>query len=111
MRRMKLSRLGVGTSLGVLALLGSLVSMQGACTTNGDEACGNNGVKNGICQVGPTCPSGSVEILISDPSDECPGSNGAGGESYICCNSNPGTGSGASDSGTTAPSDSGANPG
>jgi len=56
----------------------------GACGTD-NEACGVNGLKNGTCQVGPTCPSGSDIILIADPSDACPLSNAPGGENYVCC--------------------------
>jgi hypothetical protein len=109
MRRMKLSRLGAGTTLAIVAFMASLVSMQGACNTNGNEACGINGVKDGICQVGPTCPSDSAELVISDPSDSCPASNGAGGESYICCVSNA---DGGADAPTVTPvADAGKNPG
>ena len=108
MRRMKLSRLGAGTTLAIVAFLASLVSMQGACTTNGNEACGIDGIKNGICQVGPTCPSDQTELNISDPSDSCPASNGVGGETYICCVENVDGGA----TTTTAPAtDAAANPG
>jgi hypothetical protein len=106
MRRMKLSRLGAGTSLAIAALIASLASMEGACA-NYEEPCGNAGVKTGTCQVGPTCPSGSVEVLISDPSDSCPGSNGPGGENYICCNAT-GSGSGSSSSAATPVADAAA---
>jgi len=102
MRRMKLSRLGAGTTLAIAALIASLSSMGAACEANYQEPCGNAGVKTGTCQVGPTCPSGSVEVLVSDPSDGCPGSNGSGGENYICCDSSM-PGSAGSDAGTAHP--------
>jgi hypothetical protein len=118
MRAMKLSRLGAGTGLSLFVLTAWL----GACSPNTDEACGNNGLKNGVCRQVTTCPSGSTEIPISDPSDMCPESNSTGTTSYICCASGTGTtgtttgtgtgtgagsGTGTSDSGSTAPVDSG----
>ena len=72
MNRMKLSRLCVGASLAIVVLTAWL----GACA-NGDESCGAGGLKNGICR-SPKCPSGSVEVLISDPVDSCP-------DTYVCC--------------------------
>lgn len=80
MRRMKLSRIGAGASFAIVVLTAWL----GACSS-GEEPCGNAGVKNGVCQTGPTCPSGSVELLTSDPVDSCPSSNSPSGENYICC--------------------------
>src|SRR5665213_1179901 len=91
MRRMKLSRLGLGTTLAFVAFIASVASMGGGCEANYQEPCGVNGVKNGTCQPGPTCPSGSVEIPISDPSDGCPANDMPGttttaaGTIYICC--------------------------
>jgi len=84
MRAMNLPR-PARASLATLILTGCAVSLFGACTTNGEEVCGINGVKNGTCEVGPTCPSGSVLLPISDPVDECPGSNAPAGVTYICC--------------------------
>jgi hypothetical protein len=62
MRRMKLSRLVVAASL----TLAFLTVWLGACSS-GEEPCGENGVKNGVCQVGPTCPAGSAEEPTPDP--------------------------------------------
>jgi hypothetical protein len=80
MAAMNLSRLGAGTTLAVAIL----TAWMGACA-NGVEVCGVEGFKNGTCQVGPSCPSGSAELLISDPSDSCPASNSPAGLVYICC--------------------------
>jgi len=79
MRRMTLSRLGVGAVLSTVILTLWL----GACS-NGDEACGINGNKNGICRQGPTCPSGSSLLLISNPPDECPQGDDPTSD-YVCC--------------------------
>ncbi len=86
----RLGRIGAGATLTSLLL----VAWLGACSSEATEVCGTNGVKNGTCQLGPTCPSGSVEIPISDPADECPGTNAQGVASYLCCG--PTTGGGAS---------------
>jgi hypothetical protein len=91
MRAMTLPRLGAGAFLS----FGILVLWLGACS-NGDEACGVNGVKPGICRQStsattPTCPSGQTYLPISDPSDECPQSNNPSND-YICCVT-PGSGS------------------
>jgi hypothetical protein len=74
MRRMKLSRLGVGTSLAI----GALTAWLGACSSNNTESCGKDGVINGTCQAGTSCPSGSAIELLSDPVNSCP-------DTYVCC--------------------------
>lgn len=97
MRAMKLSRLGAGAGLTIVLLTAWL----GACSTTDNEVCGADGIKNGICQSGPTCPSGSSVIAIADPSDQCPSTNRAGGTDYICCGPTSSTGGGSTTSTTT----------
>jgi hypothetical protein len=106
MRAMKLSRLAAGTSVAIVILTAWL----GACTTTGTEPCGPESNKNGTCEEGTTCPSGTYPLNVTDPVDECPGSNGANGENYICCAPTSGSdaGTASSPSGTT---DASANPG
>jgi hypothetical protein len=79
MRAMKLYRLGAGAVLSSVIL----VAWLGACS-NGDEACGINGILNGICRQGPKCPSGQSMLNISDPSEECPQGN-VPQDDFICC--------------------------
>jgi hypothetical protein len=99
---MKTLRLGAGALLAAM-ILGV---WSGACNDD-DESCGNAGDKSGTCQAGNTCPSGSVEISISDPSDECPSS--ASGN-YVCCQPSQQQGASDMDSGTAPVStDSGTN--
>jgi hypothetical protein len=78
---MKLRRFGFSASFALVVITACL----GACGPTQSEACGNAGDKTGTCVVGPNCPSGQLEILIVDPSDECPGTNAPGQQSYICC--------------------------
>jgi hypothetical protein len=82
MRRMKLSRVAAGTTLATVVLTVWL----GACSSNSNESCGADGMTNGTCEVGPSCPSGMVEINTTEsPATACPGSNGSGGTNYVCC--------------------------
>jgi hypothetical protein len=99
---MKFPRLCVGA-----VLASAVFSMWlGACSDD-DEACGNDGVKNGVCQAGPTCSTGSVELPISSPADSCPANNGAGGAIYICCVPGPDGGVSSIDSGAPSLGDAG----
>ncbi len=110
MRRMKLSRIGAGTTLATVILTAWL----GACSTNSNESCGNAGNWNGTCEQGTTCPTGMVEINVTEsPATSCPGTNAAGG-SYICCGpkTDGATTTPAADTGATTPTaDSGATKG
>jgi hypothetical protein len=64
---------------GVVAVLtSSLLAVVGACSDSSNEACGNNGIKNGVCDQGTTCPSGTAWLNITSPADECP-------DTYLCC--------------------------
>ena len=88
-------------SLGTLLTSGLLAVCLGACSSSSNEACGVNGLQNGTCQLGPTCPSGTVVLPIADPEDECPGNPAQGG--YQCCVPGNGGTSGGSGTGTAPP--------
>ena len=78
---MKLSRLGVAA----LVVVGVFVGALGACNDDDDNvACGNGAAKIGTCQGGPTCGTGTVELVVSEPSDQC-AQNGVSGNESLCC--------------------------
>ncbi len=76
---MKRPSLRVRRALGISVGLGVLTAWLGACGSNGQQACGVGGARNGTCQTGPSCPPGQTEISIVDPFDMCPGPIG------VCC--------------------------
>jgi hypothetical protein len=80
MGAMRSVRLGLGAALA----LSILTTWLGACSSSA-TACGANGNKNGTCQSGPACSTGSREIPISDPFDMCPGAGDLGGPQGVCC--------------------------